>query len=240
MNLRTEGLVKRYGRRRVVDGVSINVAAGEVVGLLGPNGAGKTTTFYTIVGMVPPDQGHIYLGDSELTRLPMYVRARRGIGYLAQEPSAFRKLTVRRNIQAVLEILPMTSRDRLSRTEELLGELGLTGLAEQRADQLSGGECRRLEITRALAREPKFLLLDEPFAGIDPRAVEDIQGIISDLRRRNIGLLITDHNVRETLSITDRSYILSDGRIFAAGSPRELADDPEVRRVYLGERFRLD
>jgi lipopolysaccharide export system ATP-binding protein len=240
MILKTEGLTKQYGRRRVVDSVSVQVNPGEVVGLLGPNGAGKTTTFHMIVGLVRPDEGHILLGKDEITATPMYVRARQGIGYLAQEPSLFRKLTVRQNIEAVVETMSLSRPERSARTDALLDELALTPLEHQRADQLSGGESRRLEITRALAREPRFLLLDEPFAGIDPRAVEDIQGIIADLKARGIGLLITDHNVRETLSITDRSYILSDGGILESGSPRELADNPEVRRVYLGERFRLD
>ena len=240
MTLWTEHLVKHYNRRPVVDGVSLKVGEGEVVGLLGPNGAGKTTTFHLIVGLISPQKGHIFLGEKEITDFPMYIRARRGIGYLSQEPSVFRRLTVRQNILAVLETLKMGRAEREARAEAALGELGLTHLSEQRADRLSGGETRRLEITRALAREPRFMLLDEPFAGIDPKAVEDIQGIISNLKRRQIGLLITDHNVRETLSITDRSYILSDGRILTSGTPRALADDADVRRIYLGERFRLD
>ena len=240
MTLRAEHLVKQYSRRRVVDGVSMEVAEGEVVGLLGPNGAGKTTTFYLIVGLIAPKSGRIFLGDLEITDLPMYVRARRGIGYLAQEPSVFRKLTVRQNVLAVLETPDVPRDGRDARTQELIEELGLAHLAHQRADQLSGGEARRLEITRALARKPKFMLLDEPFAGIDPLTVEDIQEIIASLKQREIGLLITDHNVREALSITDRSYILSEGGILASGTPRALAEDPEVRRVYLGDRFRLD
>ena len=240
MTLRAEHLVKQYSRRRVVDGVSMEVAEGEVVGLLGPNGAGKTTTFYLIVGLIAPKSGRIFLGDLEITDLPMYVRARRGIGYLAQEPSVFRKLTVRQNVLAVLETPDVPRDGRDARTQELIEELGLAHLAHQRADQLSGGEARRLEITRALARKPKFMLLDEPFAGIDPLTVEDIQEIIASLKQRGIGLLITDHNVREALSITDRSYILSEGGILASGTPRALAEDPEVRRVYLGDRFRLD
>jgi len=238
--LRAENLVKQYNRRRVVNDVSLEVGEGEVVGLLGPNGAGKTTTFHLIVGLIPQQQGRIFLGDTEVTHLPMYRRARSGIGYLSQEPSVFRKLSVRENVLAVLEAMGMGRRERGIRADELLEELGLSHLADQRADRLSGGEARRLEITRALAGAPKFMLLDEPFAGIDPKAVEDIQGIISDLKSRKIGLLITDHNVRETLAITDNSYILSEGRILTSGTPRTLADDPEVRRVYLGERFRLD
>lgn len=240
MTLRAENLVKQYNRRRVVNGVSLEVGEGKVVGLLGPNGAGKTTTFHLIVGLISQQQGRIFLGDTEMTHLPMYRRARGGIGYLSQEPSVFRKLRVKENILAVLEVLGMGRRERGERADELLEELGLSQLAGQRADRLSGGETRRLEIARALAREPKFMLLDEPFAGIDPKAVEDIQGIISDLKRRRIGLLITDHSVRETLAITDSSYILSEGRILTSGTPRALAEDPEVRRVYLGERFRLD
>ncbi len=240
MTLRAEGLVKQYRHRRVVNDVSLEVKAGEVVGLLGPNGAGKTTTFYLIVGLIVPQEGRIFMGDVEVTALPMYVRARRGIGYLSQEPSVFRKLTVWQNVLAVLQTLNIPHAEREDRAEALLDELGLVHLAKQRADRLSGGEARRLEISRALAREPKFMLLDEPFAGIDPRTVEDIQGIISNLQRRQIGLLITDHNVRETLAITDCSYILSGGRILASGTPRALAEDPEVRRIYLGDRFRLD
>ena len=240
MTLRAEGLVKQYRHRRVVNDVSLEVKAGEIVGLLGPNGAGKTTTFYLIVGLIVPQEGRIFMGDVEVTALPMYVRARRGIGYLSQEPSVFRKLTVWQNVLAVLQTLNIPHAEREDRAEALLDELGLVHLAKQRADRLSGGEARRLEISRALAREPKFMLLDEPFAGIDPRTVEDIQGIISDLQRRQIGLLITDHNVRETLAITDCSYILSGGRILASGTPRALAEDPEVRRIYLGDRFRLD
>ncbi len=240
MILRAEGLVKQYNRRRVVNDVSLEVKPGEVVGLLGPNGAGKTTTFYMIVGLIAPQEGRIFMGDKEITHLPMYIRAREGIGYLAQESSVFRKLTVWQNVLAVLETLNLPRALREARVWELLGELGLTDLADQRADRLSGGEARRLEITRALAREPRFMLLDEPFAGIDPRAVEDIQGIISGLQRRQIGLLITDHNVRETLAITHCSHILSDGRILTSGTPQALAEDPEVRRIYLGDRFRLD
>ncbi|MBB27473.1 MAG: LPS export ABC transporter ATP-binding protein [Gemmatimonadetes bacterium] len=240
MSLAALNLVKQYNKRLVVDGVSIEVQPGEVVGLLGPNGAGKTTTFYLIVGLIRLREGSIHLGEDEITNLPMYIRARRGIGYLAQEPSVFRKLTVAQNIRAVLETIGLPPNELTTRLYSLLEELGLTDLAEQRADRLSGGEARRLEITRALAREPKFLLLDEPFAGIDPKAVEDIQAIISDLKRRGIGLLITDHNVRETLAITDRSYIMSEGKILTSGSPQMLAANAEVRRIYLGEKFRLD
>ena len=240
MSLAARNLVKQYNKRLVVDGVSIEVQPGEVVGLLGPNGAGKTTTFYLIVGLIRSREGSIHLGEDEITNLPMYIRARRGIGYLAQEPSVFRKLTVAQNIRAVLETVGLPPNELATRLSSLLEELGLTDLAEQRADRLSGGEARRLEITRALAREPKFLLLDEPFAGIDPKAVEDIQAIISDLKRRGIGLLITDHNVRETLAITDRSYIMSEGKILTSGSPQMLAANAEVRRIYLGEKFRLD
>lgn len=240
MILSARNLVKSYQRHRVVDGVGVEVNPGEVVGLLGPNGAGKTTTFHLIVGLVPCNQGEIFLGNEEITGLPMYIRARKGIGYLAQEPSVFRKLSVRQNILAVLETLHLTHAERECRLEELLHELGLSSLADRRADRLSGGEARRLEITRALARRPRFLLLDEPFAGIDPKAVEDIHVIIQTLKNRRIGLLITDHNVRETLAITDRSYILSSGRILTSGSPVALAENPEVRRVYLGDRFRLD
>jgi lipopolysaccharide export system ATP-binding protein len=233
-------LVKLYNKKPVVDGVSIDVRPGEVVGLLGPNGAGKTTTFYLIVGLIRPQNGSIHLGKDEITNLPMYIRARKGIGYLAQEPSVFRKLTVAQNIQAVLETVGLARSDIAVKVASLLEELGLGDLADQRADRLSGGEARRLEITRALARDPKFLLLDEPFAGIDPKAVEDIQGIISNLKQRKIGLLVTDHNVRETLAITDRSYIMTHGKILTSGTPEELAANAEVRRIYLGERFRLD
>jgi lipopolysaccharide export system ATP-binding protein len=240
MILKARNLVKAYNRQRVVDGVCLEVNPGEVVGLLGPNGAGKTTTFHLIVGLVPCRQGEIFLGEEEITGMPMYIRARKGIGYLAQEPSIFRKLSVKQNILAVLETLHVSRVEQEARLEALLQELGLSSLANRRADRLSGGEARRLEITRALARRPRFLLLDEPFAGIDPKAVEDIQAIIRTLKDRRIGLLITDHNVRETLAITDRSYILSCGRILTSGNPVELAENPEVRRVYLGDRFRLD
>ncbi len=223
----------------MVDDVDLSISAGETVGLLGPNGAGKTTTFYMIVGLVEPDAGQVVLGEQDITGLPMYRRARLGISYLAQEPSAFRRLSVEDNLWLVLEALGVESRLAHERVDRLLEELGLTALRRQRAETLSGGERRRLEIARSLATEPTFVLLDEPFAGIDPIAVSDLQDIISRLRALGIGVLITDHNVRETLKITDRAYIIKDGRIFAAGPPRDLADDPDVRRIYLGEDFRL-
>jgi lipopolysaccharide export system ATP-binding protein len=240
MSLKAENLVKSYGRRCVVNGIDLRVDAGEVVGLLGPNGAGKTTSFFMIVGAISPDQGRILLGDTDLTQWPMYKRARKGIGYLAQEPTVFRKLSVWENVMAVLEHIEKDRASRTQRVELVLDELGLTHLKKQRADSLSGGETRRLEIARALVQDPQFVLLDEPFAGIDPKAVEDIQAIIIQLKARGIGVLITDHNVRETLSITDRSYILSDGQILVSGSPKELAENAEARRIYLGERFKLD
>ncbi|OGG45240.1 MAG: LPS export ABC transporter ATP-binding protein [Candidatus Handelsmanbacteria bacterium RIFCSPLOWO2_12_FULL_64_10] len=239
MSLRAEGLTKQYGKRLVVKGVEVEVGPGEVVGLLGPNGAGKTTTFHMIVGLVKPTAGRIFLEDLEVTSMPMYRRARAGIGYLAQEPSAFRGLTVEENVRAVLEAQGAPPREQRERAEALLEELGMGHLARQRADLLSGGETRRVEIARALAVEPKFMLLDEPFAGVDPRTVEDIQGIIARLRSRGIGLLITDHRARETLAITDRAYIISDGELRTSGTARTLADDPEVRRIYLGEGFRM-
>ena len=238
--LRADRLVKIYGRRRVVDEISIVVKQGEVVGLLGPNGAGKTTTFYMIVGMIQPDAGRIFLEHDEITRLPMYKRARRGIGYLSQEPSIFRKLTVEQNIMAILETLNLARKERRKRLAELLEELDIAPLARHRADTLSGGERRRVEITRALVTQPRFMLLDEPFSGIDPIAVEDIQRIISRLKKRGLGLLITDHNVRETLSITDHAYIMCEGQILTQGTAEFLANDPEARRIYLGEKFRLD
>jgi lipopolysaccharide export system ATP-binding protein len=238
--LRAEGLVKRYRKRTVVDGVGVEVAQGEVVGLLGPNGAGKTTTFYMIVGMVRPDAGRIWLGEEEITRLPMYRRARRGIGYLAQEASIFRNLTVEENIRAVLEFQPVARADREARVEGLVEEFGLGRVRRSKGYTLSGGERRRTEIARALATDPSFLLLDEPFAGIDPIAVEDIQHVVAGLQAKGIGVLITDHNVHETLAITDRAYLLYDGRIFQHGTAQALADDPEVRRRYLGEQFTLE
>lgn len=240
MMLRAENLVKSFGRRRVVDGVSLSVGQGEIVGLLGPNGAGKTTSFYIIVGAIAPDSGQILLGDAALTQWPMYKRARQGIGFLAQEPTVFRKLSVWDNVMAVLEHLAGDRKTRREKVDAVLGELGLLRLKGQRADSLSGGETRRLEIARTLVQNPKFVLLDEPFAGIDPKAVEDIQAIVMQLKAKGIGILITDHNVRETLSITDRSYILSDGQILVSGTPQELAENAEARRIYLGERFRLD
>ncbi len=240
MPLVAEGLVKSYGKRRVVDGVEIRVEPGEIVGLLGPNGAGKTTTFYSIVGFVRPDGGKISLDGEDITRLPMYQRARKGIGYLPQETSIFRGLSVAENILAVLEARGVPKRQRQERVDELLEELNLQQRARQRADTLSGGETRRVEIARALAIEPRYMLLDEPFTGIDPRTVEDIQTIIGDLRNENLSILITDHNVRETLQITDRAYIMVDGRILTAGTAQELTSNEQVRRLYLGEKFQMD
>jgi len=238
--LQTCDLTKSYNGRTVVRGVSVEVASGEVVGLLGPNGAGKTTTFYMTIGLTPPDSGRVILNGEDVTGDPMYVRARKGIGYLPQEPSIFRGLTVEQNILAILETLDLDGRARRARLRDLLAELGLTPLAKAPAYTLSGGERRRAEITRALVVSPKFILLDEPFAGIDPIAVTDIQKIIFHLKERGIGVLITDHNVRETLRITDRAYIVHDGVISRSGTPRSLADDEEVRRIYLGTDFRLD
>jgi lipopolysaccharide export system ATP-binding protein len=238
--LRTEALTKSYGGRTVVRGVSVEVHSGEVVGLLGPNGAGKTTTFYMTVGLTAPDSGRVLLDEIDVTGDPMYLRARKGIGYLPQEPSIFRGLTVQQNIMAILETLDLKAGDRRTRLRTLLAELNLTPLAASPAYTLSGGERRRVEITRALVISPQFILLDEPFAGIDPIAVSDIQTIISHLSERGIGVLITDHNVRETLRITDRAYIVNDGVIFRSGTPDSLADDEEVRRIYLGADFRLD
>lgn len=240
MALRAVDLRKHYGGRAVVNGVSIEVGAGEVVGLLGPNGAGKTTTFHSIVGFLTPDEGHIFLDDTDITDLPMYRRAHKGIGYLPQETSIFRRLTVAQNIRAVLETRGLARRALDARLMELLTELDLTPRADQRADTLSGGETRRVEIARALACDPRYILLDEPFAGIDPRTVEDLQNIVSDLRAKGLGVLITDHNVRETLEITDRAYIMVDGQILTAGTARELTSDEQVRRIYLGERFQMD
>ena len=239
MKLRTENLVKIYNKRRVVNGVSIEVSQGEIVGLLGPNGAGKTTSFYMIVGLVKPNEGFIFLDDLNITDLPMYKRAQYGIGYLPQEVSVFRKLSVEDNIRAVLEMRKISKQEIEKRVENLLKEFGLTRIRKSLGIQLSGGERRRVEIARALALEPKFILLDEPFAGVDPIAVEDIQHIVSHLRDRNIGIIITDHNVHETLSITDRAYLLYDGRILKSGSAEELAADEEVRRKYLGQKFEL-
>jgi lipopolysaccharide export system ATP-binding protein len=238
--LRTHDLTKSYGGRTVVRGVSLDVESGEVVGLLGPNGAGKTTTFYMTVGITAPDSGRVILNGEDVTDAPMYVRARKGIGYLPQEPSIFRGLTVEQNILAILETLDLDAAARRARLRELLAELNLTPLASAPAYTLSGGERRRAEITRALVISPKFILLDEPFAGIDPIAVTDIQKIIFHLKERGIGVLVTDHNVRETLRITDRAYIVNDGAIFRSGTPDVLAADEDVRRIYLGADFRLD
>jgi lipopolysaccharide export system ATP-binding protein len=238
--LSTRDLIKSYSGRTVVKGVSIEVTSGEVVGLLGANGAGKTTTFSMVVGLTAPDSGRVLLDGNDVTDDPMYMRARKGIGYLPQEASIFRGLTVEQNIMAILETLDLDGRTRRTRLRELLAELGLTPLAKSPAYTLSGGERRRAEITRALVISPKFMLLDEPFAGIDPIAVTDIQKIIAHLRDRGIGVLITDHNVRETLKITDRAYIVHDGVIFKSGTPQSLADDEDVKRIYLGADFRLD
>ena len=238
--LRTDKLTKSYGGRTVVRGVSLQVDSGEVVGLLGPNGAGKTTTFYMTVGLTAPDSGSVILDGVDVTRDPMYVRARKGIGYLPQEPSIFRGLTVEQNILAILETLSLGRAERRERARELLAELKLTPLARSPAHTLSGGERRRVEITRALVISPSFILLDEPFAGIDPIAVTDIQTIIFHLKERGIGVLITDHNVRETLRITDRAYIVHDGAVFKKGTPADLANDEEVKQIYLGADFRLD
>ena len=237
--IRTEQLVKNYGKRRVVNEVSIRVNPGEIVGLLGPNGAGKTTTFYMIVGMIRPSAGRIYLGDMDVTRDPMYKRARNGIGYLPQDPSIFRGLSVERNLLAILETLPLAKSERMERLEMLLDELDISHIRKSMGFQLSGGERRRVEITRALVTEPKFMLLDEPFAGIDPIAVADLQRIVQKLKDRGLGILITDHNVRDTLSITDRSYVMYEGSIKRSGTADELAGDSEVRELYLGESFRL-
>ena len=238
-SLEAKKLEKTYRGRKVVRGVSFQVRHGEVVGLLGPNGAGKTTSFYMVVGLVKPDQGRVVLNDADITRMPMYLRARNGVGYLAQEPSVFRKLTVAENLMAVLETTRLTELQRRDRRDGLLEELGIAHLAGSKAYTLSGGERRRVEIARALTLSPRFILLDEPFAGIDPLAVQDIQNIIQMLRGKGIGILITDHNVRETLAITDRAYIINDGKIIEAGSPSEITASPRVREFYLGESFRL-
>ena len=238
--LRTQDLTKSYGGRTVVKGVTVGLESGEVIGLLGPNGAGKTTTFSMIVGLTAPDSGRVLLDGTDVTDDPMYIRARKGIGYLPQEASVFRGLTVEQNIMAILETLDISGAERRTRLRDLLAELGLTPLAKSPAYTLSGGERRRCEITRALVMSPKFMLLDEPFAGIDPIAVTDIQNIIFHLKQRGIGVLITDHNVRETLRITDRAYIVHDGIIFRSGTPDSLAADEEVKRIYLGSEFRLD
>ncbi len=238
--LYSENLVKFYRKRKVVDEVSIEVNQGEVVGLLGPNGAGKTTTFYMVIGFIRPQSGRVLLDDRDIGGLPMYKRARLGIGYLAQEPSVFRKLTVWQNVMAVAETLKMSRKARTERVTKILEELNVISLAKSRGYQLSGGERRRVEIARALVLDPSFMLLDEPFSGIDPIAVEDIQRIINSLKERGLGILITDHNVRETLQTIDRAYIMCDGKILKAGSAEFLASDPEARKIYLGEKFRLN
>jgi len=238
--LRGENLVKFYGRRKVVDEVTIRVTTGEIVGLLGPNGAGKTTTFYMVTGMIKPNGGRIMVNDRNITDLPMYRRARLGIGYLAQEPSVFRKLTVEQNLMCVLELMPLSRSARLERMDQLLEEFTLAHVRKSRGFQLSGGERRRVEIARSLITRPKFMLLDEPFAGIDPIAVNDIQEIVRGLKKRGIGVLITDHNVHETLAITDRSYLIYSGHLLKEGSAEFLANDEEARRIYLGESFKLD
>lgn len=237
--LRTDGLVRRFRKRTVVRGVSITISQGQIVGLLGPNGAGKTTTFRMVVGILGPNSGQVFLDDRDITKLPMYKRARLGINYLPQEPSIFRKLTVEENIMSILQTMPMNRRRRKERLEQLLDELGITHIRKSEAYTLSGGERRRAEIARALVTEPKFILLDEPFAGIDPIAVEDIQNLVAGLRTRGLGILITDHNVRETLAITDRAYVIADGTILTEGTAEFLANDAEARKIYLGEKFRM-
>ena len=239
MILRSKDLVKIYGRREVVRSVSLEVHQGEIVGLLGPNGAGKTTTFYMVVGFIKPNEGRVFLEGEDITNLPMYKRAKRGIGYLPQEPSVFRKLSVEDNVKAVLEMTNLSKNEQRERLEELIEEFGLEKVRKSRGDTLSGGERRRTEIARALATSPHFILLDEPFAGIDPIAVEDIQYIVAKLKTKNIGILITDHNVQETLSITDRAYLMFEGSILKAGTAEELAADEMVRKVYLGKNFEL-
>lgn len=239
MVLRAEDLVKKYKKRTVVNHVSVEVGQGEIVGLLGPNGAGKTTSFYMIVGLIKPNDGKIFLDDEEITPLPMYRRAKLGIGYLAQEASVFRKLTVEENLMAPLEMRSMAKRERKEKVEQLLEEFSLTHVRKSLGIVLSGGERRRTEIARALAVDPNFVLLDEPFAGVDPIAVEEIQSIVARLKKKNIGILITDHNVDETLSITDRAYLMVEGKLFKSGSAEELANDPMVRKVYLGQNFQL-
>tara|TARA_B100000795_G_scaffold123904_1_gene92365 strand:- start:2780 stop:3529 length:750 start_codon:yes stop_codon:yes gene_type:complete len=240
MKLRAEKIIKTYKERTVVKGVSLEVNQGEIVGLLGPNGAGKTTSFYMIVGLIKPSAGSVFLDNEDITKQPMYIRAQKGIGYLAQEASVFRKLSVEDNIKAVLEMTSLSKTDQKAKLEELLNEFSLQHIRKTRGDLLSGGERRRTEIARALAVNPKFILLDEPFAGVDPIAVEDIQSIIFQLKKKNIGILITDHNVQETLSITDRAYLLFEGNILKAGTAEELAADEQVRRVYLGQNFVLN
>ncbi|MBU0985947.1 MAG: LPS export ABC transporter ATP-binding protein [Proteobacteria bacterium] len=238
-NLMLENLVKTYKGRRVVNSVSLNIEKGSVVGLLGPNGAGKTTTFYMTVGMIKPDSGQVFLNHEDITGYPMYMRARKGVGYLPQETSVFRKLTVKQNIMAILEILPIDKSGQEDRANTLLEELGIRHLANQKANLLSGGERRRLEISRALATNPSFILLDEPFAGIDPLAVIDIKNIIRHLKKRGIGVLISDHNVRETLEVCDKAYILNDGEVIESGNPQKIASSETARRIYLGDEFKL-
>ncbi|MCX5677904.1 MAG: LPS export ABC transporter ATP-binding protein [Candidatus Omnitrophica bacterium] len=237
--LEATGLVKEYGAKRVVNSVDINVKRGEIVGLLGPNGAGKTTTFYMITGIIPPDSGKIIFDHKDITRMSLHDRARRGIGYLAQEPSIFRKLTVQENIMAILETLGFSPRERKRRADELLNELKITHLSKHKAYTLSGGEKRRVEITRALVTNPMFILLDEPFSGIDPIAVAECQEIIKELKSKGLGILVTDHNVRETLSITDRAYLMAEGHILISGTKDELISDPKAREIYLGEKFTM-
>ncbi|MEJ2535837.1 MAG: LPS export ABC transporter ATP-binding protein [Calditrichia bacterium] len=237
--LYTQNLVKIYGKRRVVDDVSVKVTQGEIVGLLGPNGAGKTTSFYMITGLIRPNAGHIFLNEDDITNLPMYKRSRLGISYLPQEASIFRKLTVEENLLAIMEVIGIKRNERKQRTQELLEELGIAHLAKNKGYNLSGGERRRTEIARTLVTNPKFILLDEPFAGVDPIAVQDIQNIVKNLKEKNIGVLITDHNVRETLSITDHAYLLFEGKILKEGNSEYLANDPEARKLYLGDKFRL-
>ncbi len=239
MKLRADNIVKKYRGRTVVKGVSLEVNQGEIVGLLGPNGAGKTTSFYMIVGLIRPNEGEVYLEGDKITRKPMYERAKMGIGYLAQEASVFRKLSVEDNISAILEMTPLSKTEQKAKLESLLDEFGLQHIRKNRGDLLSGGERRRTEIARALATNPKFILLDEPFAGVDPIAVEDIQSIVASLKSKDIGILITDHNVQETLAITDRTYLLYDGRILKSGTAEELAADEQVRKLYLGANFEL-
>ena len=239
MILKAGNLIKTYSGKSVVNDVSLNLKQGEIVGLLGPNGAGKTTSFYMIVGLIKPNSGSIFLDDKDITRFPMYKRAKNGIGYLAQESSVFRKMSVEDNIHSVLEMTNLTKKEQQNKVESLLDEFGLKSIRKRRGDLLSGGERRRTEIARALATSPRFILLDEPFAGVDPLAVEDIQKIVRDLTKRNIGILITDHNVQETLAITDRTYLMFEGSILKDGKPEELANDELVRKVYLGQNFEL-
>lgn len=239
MELRAEHLIKKYKKRKVVNDISVTVKTGEIVGLLGPNGAGKTTSFYMIVGLIKPNEGHIYLDEEDITELPMYQRAKKGIGYLAQEASVFRKLSVEDNILAVLEMTKLSKQEQKEKCESLLEEFSLTHVRKNLGQVLSGGERRRTEIARALAVDPSFVLLDEPFAGVDPIAVEEIQTIVAQLKNKNIGILITDHNVNETLSITDRAYLMFEGRLLKAGTAEELANDEQVRKVYLGKHFEL-